>query len=73
VKRTVSDLVPKAIMLNLVQHSREELQRALLSELYKREVFDESLKESEGTVLRRKECKKMIEALQKADEIINTV
>jgi preprotein translocase subunit YajC len=23
--------------------------------------------------LRRKECKKMIEALQKADEIINTV
>lgn len=73
VKRTVADLVPKAIMLNLVQHTREELQRELLSELYKREVFDESLKESDFTVQRRKECRKMIEALQKADEIINTV
>jgi hypothetical protein len=73
VKRTVADLVPKATMLNLVQHTREELQRELLSELYKKEVFDECLKESDGTVARRKECKKMIEALQKADEIINTV
>ncbi len=69
----MSDLVPKAIMLNLVQSSKDELQRELLAELYKKESFDESLKESEFTVQRRKECKKMIEALQKADEIINTV
>ncbi|KAJ3092018.1 vacuolar protein sorting-associated protein 1 [Quaeritorhiza haematococci] len=73
VKRTVSDLVPKAIMLNLVQHTKEELQRELLAELYKKEVFDDALKESEITQQRRKECIKMIEALQKADEIINTV
>ena len=73
VKRTVSDLVPKAIMYNLVQFSKEELQRELLAELYKKEVFDEALKESDYTVGRRKECKKMIEALQKAEEIIGTV
>jgi vacuolar protein sorting-associated protein 1 len=60
-------------MYNLVQHSREELQRELLAELYKKEIFDESLKESDFTLQRRKECRKMIEALQKADEIINTV
>ncbi|RKP01697.1 hypothetical protein CXG81DRAFT_25666 [Caulochytrium protostelioides] len=70
VKRTAADLVPKAIMYNLVQHSKEELQRELLAELYKAEVFDDSLKESEFTQNRRKDCKKMIEALQKADEII---
>ncbi len=73
VKRTTADLIPKAIVLNLVQHTKEEVQRELLTELYKKSDFDESLKESEFTVSRRKECKKMIEALQKADEIINTV
>lgn len=73
VKRTTSDLVPKAIMLNLVQATREELQRELLAELYKPSQFEEALKESEFTVSRRKECKKMIEALKKADEIISTV
>ena len=60
-------------MFNLVQHTKEELQRELLAELYKREVFDDALKESDFTVQRRKECKKMIEALQKADEIIAAV
>ncbi|CAG8440003.1 6869_t:CDS:10 [Diversispora eburnea] len=56
------------IMLSLVSHAKEELQRELLQELYKAEVLDELLKESEYTQQRRKECKKMIEALQKADE-----
>ncbi|KAK3815644.1 MAG: Dynamin central region-domain-containing protein [Linnemannia elongata] len=73
VKRTVVDTVPKAIMLNLVNTAKEELQRELLQELYKTEVLDELLKESESTQNRRKECKKMIEALQKADEIVGTV
>jgi len=73
VKRTVADLVPKAIMLNLVNHAKDELQRHLLSELYKKDVFEELLKESDMTLQRRKECKKMIEALTKADEIINSV
>ncbi|KAF9120494.1 vacuolar protein sorting-associated protein 1 [Mortierella sp. 14UC] len=73
VKRTVIDTVPKAIMLNLVNTAKEELQRELLQELYKTEVLEELLKESEFTQNRRKECKKMIEALQKADEIVGSV
>lgn len=73
VKRTVADLVPKAVMLELVQNSKEGLQKELLAELYKKEVFDEALKESDFTVQRRKECKNMIEALQKAEEIIAAV
>ena len=73
VKRTVADMVPKAIMLNLVMVAKEQLQREMLSELYKSDVLDELLKESEQTLQRRKEVKKMIEALTKADEIVNTV
>lgn len=67
------DMVPKAIMLNLVNHSREELQRELLTELYKHDVLDDLLQESDFTRQRRKDCKKMIEALQKADEIVGSV
>lgn len=74
VKRTVSDIVPKAIMLNLVAHSKENLQKELLTELYsKKEVQTESMKESEFVTQRREECKKMIEALTRADEIMNQV
>ncbi|RUP45173.1 Dynamin central region-domain-containing protein, partial [Jimgerdemannia flammicorona] len=61
VKRTMVDMVPKAIMLSLVNHAKEELQRELLQELYKTDVLDELLRESEFTQQRRKECKKMIE------------
>ena len=73
VKRTMVDMVPKAIMLNLVNHAKEELQRELLTELYKHDVLDDLLQESDFTSQRRKECKKMIEALQKADEIVASV
>lgn len=74
VKRTVCDLVPKAIMFYLVVKSKEELQRELLTELYsKKELVEESMKESEFVQQRRQECKKMIEALKMAEESINTV
>jgi len=41
------DMVPKAIMLNLVAHAKEELQRELLENLYRSNALDDLLKESE--------------------------
>ncbi|KAI9178885.1 vacuolar protein sorting-associated protein 1 [Blastocladiella emersonii ATCC 22665] len=73
VKRTVADMVPKSIMLNLVGNSKDNLQRTLLAELYQPSVLEETLKESDATVNRRREVKRMIEALERADEIVNTV
>lgn len=70
VKREMIDMVPKAIMLNLVEHSKETLQRELLQELYKPEVLDELLKESEYVISRRKEVNTMLQALNKAEEIV---
>ncbi|EGG07995.1 uncharacterized protein MELLADRAFT_47974 [Melampsora larici-populina 98AG31] len=69
VKRTVIDMVPKVIMLKLVSHSKDDLQRELLSELYRPDVLDDLIKESEMVVNRRKECVKMILALEKANEV----
>ncbi|KAJ2386948.1 vacuolar protein sorting-associated protein 1, partial [Coemansia sp. RSA 2611] len=73
VKRTTIDMVPKAIMLKLVVFAKQGLQRELFRELYKPEAMDDLLKESEATVARRSECRKMIEALRKADTIVSSV
>ncbi|KAF5379871.1 hypothetical protein D9757_007201 [Collybiopsis confluens] len=70
VKREMIDMVPKAITLTLVNHSKENLQRELLQELYKPEVLDDLLKESEYVVNRRKEVISMVQALNKAEEIV---
>ncbi|TRM59894.1 Dynamin central region-domain-containing protein [Schizophyllum amplum] len=68
VKREMIDMVPKAITLKLVSHSKENLQRELLQELYKPEVLNDLLKESEYIVSRRKEVIGMVQALNKAEE-----
>jgi len=70
VKREMIDMVPKAISLTLVTHSKDNLQRELLQELYKPEVLDDLLKESDYVVSRRKECVQMVQALNKAEEIV---
>jgi len=70
VKREMIDMVPKAITLTLVNHSKENLQKELLQELYKPEVLDDLLKESEFVVSRRKEVISMVQALNKAEEIV---
>ena len=71
VKREMIDMVPKAITLTLVNHAKENLQRELLQELYKPEVLDDLLKESEYVVNRRKEVVSMIQALNKAEECVS--
>lgn len=73
VKNTMIDMVPKAVMLNLVKQSREEIQTELLEKLYRQDRIQELLKESEFTVQRRRECTKMVESLQKAAEIVASV
>lgn len=60
-------------MLNLVFNAKDDLQRELLAELYKPDVINDILQESESVVTRRKECVKMIAALQQAEEITASV
>ncbi|KAI6881465.1 vacuolar sorting protein 1, partial [Hortaea werneckii] len=55
VRRTMIDMVPKAIMLNLVEHTKDEMQRELLEQMYRQTELDDLLKESDYTVRRRKE------------------
>lgn len=73
VKRTMVDMVPKAIMLNLVQFTKDEMHNELLENMYRTDTLDDLLKESDYTVRRRKECQQMVESLGKANEIVSQV
>ena len=82
-------MVPKAIMLNLVQSviitkvsfilltfdrfTKDEMQRELLENMYRTDTLDDLLKESDYTVRRRKECQQMVESLSRASEIVSQV
>ncbi|KAL9071499.1 MAG: hypothetical protein Q9161_004216 [Pseudevernia consocians] len=72
-RRTMIDMVPKAIMLKLVQHTKEEMQKELLENMYRTTELDDLLKESDYTIRRRKECLQMVESLSKASEIVSQV
>lgn len=72
-RRTMIDMVPKAIMLKLVQHTKEDMQRELLENMYRTNELDDLLKESDYTIRRRKECLQMVESLSKASEIVSQV
>lgn len=73
VQRTIADLVPKSIMLNLILYSKNEIQKELLEELYRGDDMDEMVKENEFTIKRRKDCKVMVEALKNAQQIVSSV
>jgi hypothetical protein len=65
--------VPKSIMLNLVNYTKENMQKELLSSLYKSQSLREAMKESDYVVNRRNECRKMIEVLSQAEAVISNV
>ncbi|MCP9265601.1 Dynamin-1-like protein [Dirofilaria immitis] len=73
VRKNVQDTVPKAIMHFLVNYVRDNLQSELVQQLYKREVIEELLTESPVMAQRRKEAAEMLNALNKASNIISEV
>lgn len=73
VQRTVADIVPKAIMLKLIQSTRSNIQKVLLEKLYADKNIEALVKENDFTIARRKECKKMVEVLNNAANIVASV
>jgi replication fork clamp-binding protein CrfC len=73
VKRTVADVIPKAIMLKLIIRLKDNIQKELLEKLYNSPNLAEMVKENELTVQKRKECVKMVEVLRNASEIVSSV
>ena len=55
------------------RHTKDEMQRELLEQMYRATELDDLLKESDYTVRRRKECQQMVESLSRANEIVSQV
>ncbi|KAL7750211.1 Dynamin- GTPase protein [Sorochytrium milnesiophthora] len=66
VRKTMSDLVPKAIMHLMVNYVRESLQNRLVQSLYREEMFSELLHEDESLTQDREKCKANLEMYKKA-------
>ena len=73
VRKNIMDSVPKTVMYFLVNESKKALQHELVSELYREDLFAELLRESDSISVRRDSCKKTLEVLKKANDILNSV
>ncbi|KAF9233858.1 dynamin protein dnm1 [Melanogaster broomeanus] len=73
VRQSIQDLVPKAIMHFLVNHSTQQVQNRLVATLYKPELFGELLSEDEGLVAERTRVKALLDAYKEAFKTLSDV
>ena len=73
VRETIADQVPKAVMHLLVNHSRDEVQNRLVSELYKEDLFADLLYEDDGIKKEREKCEKLLATYREAARIVGEV
>ncbi|KAG0335860.1 Dynamin- GTPase protein [Podila humilis] len=70
-RKSIQDLVPKAVMHLLVNHSREAVQNRLVATLYKEELFNDLLQEDDNLSAERAKCKAMLDVFKNAFNVIN--
>lgn len=73
VRQSIQDLVPKAIMHFLVNHTCQHVQNRLVSSLYKPELFADLLNEDEALVAERTRVKALLDAYKEAFKILSDV
>jgi len=73
VKKNIRDAVPKCIMTFLVYKGKSGVHTELVSNLYKESKIYELLAEPEDIQEKRKKCKELLRALERANSIINEI
>ncbi|KAI9143608.1 dynamin-related protein [Paraphysoderma sedebokerense] len=71
VRKTLQDLVPKAVMHLLVNYCKESIQNRLVQTLYKEELFSELLMEDPEVAAERAKCKAMLDVYKRAHQIVS--
>ncbi|KAJ1719914.1 Dynamin- GTPase protein [Coemansia biformis] len=71
VRKSIQDMVPKAIMHLLVNEVCQNMQNRLVEELYKEPLMTELLQEDPALVAERDQCAAMLDVYKKAFAIIN--
>jgi len=73
VRQSIQDLIPKAIMHLLVNHTSKHVQDRLVSTLYKPELFSELLHEDESLVSERARVQALLDAYKDAFKTLSEV
>ncbi|KAK6237074.1 hypothetical protein SCA6_012411 [Theobroma cacao] len=73
VRKNIQDLVPKAIMHFLVNHTKRNLHNTFIQILYKENLFEELLQEQDEVVARRKHAQEMLHVLRQAVKMLGEV
>ncbi|XP_030413644.1 dynamin-1-like protein isoform X2 [Gopherus evgoodei] len=73
VRKRIQDSVLKTIMHFLVNYVKDYLQSQLVGQLYKQELLDMLLTESEDMAQQRKEAAGLLQALQRASQTISEI
>lgn len=66
VRQSIQDVIPKAIMHFLVNHTAQQVQNRLVAALYKHELFADLLNEDEALVAERARVKALLDAYKEA-------
>jgi dynamin 1-like protein len=73
VRQSLQDLIPKAIMHFLVNHTSQHVQNRLVSALYKPDLFADMLNEDEALVAERTRVKALLDAYREAFKTLSDV
>ncbi|KAJ2913357.1 hypothetical protein MD484_g7059, partial [Candolleomyces efflorescens] len=73
VRQSIQDLIPKAIMHLLVNHTSQQVQNRLVASLYKPDLFGELLNEDEALVAERTRVKALLDAYKEAFKTLSEV
>ncbi|ELP95132.1 dynamin, putative [Entamoeba invadens IP1] len=73
VRKSIKDLVPKAVIHFLVFKTRDSIQKELIKKMYNETLLQDLLAENPALVSERKVVKQNLDALKQALDIINNV
>jgi dynamin 1-like protein len=73
VRKNFMDLVPKTIMHFLVLFAKDRIESELVEQLYRDEMYDDLLRETDDVAARRKNAESLLTLLKSAVGIVNEV
>lgn len=73
VRQSIQDIIPKAIMHFLVNHTAQQVQNRLVAALYKPDMFTEMLNEDEALVAERTRVKALLDAYKEAFKTLSDI
>ncbi|KAJ1270586.1 hypothetical protein BS78_06G063700 [Paspalum vaginatum] len=66
VRKSIEDAIPKAVMHFLVNHTKRDLHNFLIRKLYRENLLNELMRETDEVLIRRQRIQEMLEILEQA-------